>query len=242
MQDAKKTVHIAPVGFHSDKIIASIRQYPVHKIIILRHHDDEKKEKVETAITEIEKSFIGIVVERQTVERDNLMKAALDIIELIKKEVLANNKVMLNISGGLRNQGIACYFAALVSETDIYTDIPESSVEEGYILKNILTIPHFPIKQFRRESMEVLEALNEIANSQDELILRMKYKLNPENLSRERSRLNHHIKQLKTYGLVDTKKSGKNIIIQRTELGELYVRGENIKMLKDNPDASEVGT
>jgi hypothetical protein len=147
---------------------------------------------------------------------------------------------MLNISGGLRNQGMASYFAALISETDIYTDIPESPVEEGYILKNILTIPHFPIKQFRKESMEVLEALDEIANSQDELIQRMKNKLNPENLSRERSRLNHHIKQLKTYGLVDTKKLGKNIVIRRTELGELYVKGESIMNLKTNSANSEL--
>lgn len=81
-----------------------------------------------------------------------------------------------------------------------------------------------------------------MAHGKDELILRIKPNLKDENLSGERSRLNHHIRQLKTYGLIGTKKSGKNIVIQREALGELYIKGEQIKELKKDLEMTDLST
>jgi DNA-binding transcriptional ArsR family regulator len=48
----------------------------------------------------------------------------------------------------------------------------------------------------------------------------------------ERSRLSHHIKKLKKWGFIETEKSSKNLIIQKSKLGKIFLKGREIKILQ----------
>lgn len=233
MDIAKKTVHIAPVGFHPEKIVESIRQFPVHKVIMIIHPGDENKPSVMNAVNSIDNAFGDIDIEKVSVERENIIKASLDLIDIASREIKNGNQVMFNISGGLRNISMAAYFVGMVSGIDTYTDIPQSN-EEKYSLKGILSIPYLPIAQLRKEQLRILDHLEDDADSQDELIYRLNPDIGQEDLGKERSRLTHHLKHLRDIDLVETIKMGKKSVVKRTAMGTLYCKGNRLKTLIDN--------
>ncbi|MHC1576832.1 MAG: hypothetical protein ACXQTE_05705, partial [Methanosarcinaceae archaeon] len=47
----------------------------------------------------------------------------------------------------------------------------------------------------------------------------------------ERSRLSHHIKKLKADGFMETEKKGKKLMMRRSVLGEIYMRGKGVERL-----------
>lgn len=233
MERAKKTVHILPVGYEYDKLIASIRQYPVHRIILIMVDGDDKRQLVQQAVTKVKEAFKGIEIEERIVARENIFQATLDILDVIEEQVKKGSDIKINIAGGMRNLGISSYIASLVSKVTVYTDIPESNNEKGYVLKGIMEIPIFPIKEISREQMEILNQLDESTNSLDTLISRLKPEVDKgtQQFDNERSRLSHHIKKLKNAGFVETEKRDKMLSICRSVLGEIYTKGTNISKL-----------
>ncbi|WP_094228200.1 HFX_2341 family transcriptional regulator domain-containing protein [Methanolobus psychrotolerans] len=234
MEKARKFTHFVPVGFSPDKLIASLRQFPVHKIIILKHQGDDNSQKVLTAINGIKDAFKGFEIEERVVERENVLDSALQMLDIIEEEVRNGNTVKINISGGLRNIGISAYIVSLVSNVPIYSDIPEPTGNDKYQLKGILDIPLFPIKELAKEQISILEELGDGVESVDVLISRLKPELEKgtADFGNERSRLSHHIKKLKNWGFIETEKSSKNLIIQKSKLGEIFLNGREIKSLQ----------
>lgn len=233
MKTAKHVTHIVPVGFTPEKLIASIRHYPVHKVIIVTLSGDEMNDNVQATVNELTDSFKGIEIEGEVVARENLFHAVLNILDIAETEIKKGRTVMINISGGLRNIGISAYIASLVSGISIYTDIPDLSDSGEYMLKGILEIPSFPIKDLPKEQMDILQELGSGVDSQDMLITRLKPDLKKGSVefNNERSRLSHHIKKLKKDGFVETEKKGRSLVIRMSVLGEIYVRGKIIKDL-----------
>ncbi|AKB33088.1 hypothetical protein MSSIH_2398 [Methanosarcina siciliae HI350] len=238
MEKAKETVHIVPIGFQSDKLIASIRQYPVHRIILITVEGDEKIEKVQKISNDIKDAFRGGIIEEKTVVRENIFQATIEILETIKNQIENGREVKINISGGLRNIGISSYIASLVSKVSIYTDIPESGNDESYVLKGVLEIPTFPIKEISQEQLYILQKLEEGVDSLDTLISRLKPDLKKDDpkYNNERSRLSHHIKKLKESNFVETEKKEKNLIVNRSVLGEIYLKGIEISNLQEGKE------
>lgn len=233
MAKARKYTHLVPVGFSPDKLIVSLRQFPVHKIIILKHQGDDNNQKVLPAIKGLRDAFKGFEIDERVVERENVLDSALQMLDIIEEEVTGGSTVKMNISGGLRNIGISAYIVSLVSDISIYTDIPESSNDETYHLKGILDIPLFPIKEFPKEQVIMLETMKDGVESVDVLISLLKPELQKgtADFSNERSRLSHHIKKLREAGFIDTEKSSKNLAIRKSKLGEIYMKGREIKRL-----------
>ena len=62
-------------------------------------------------------------------------------------------------------------------------------------------------------------------SSLDELVLLLdpKIKKGSDAFATERSRLSHHIKNFEIMGLVTKTKSGKNVVVRLTGLGEMFV-------------------
>jgi CRISPR-associated protein Csa3 len=230
MEKAKETVHIVPIGFQSDKLIASIRQYPVHRIIIITVEGDAKNEKVQKNSNDVKEAFKGIEIEERIVAREEIFQATLGILDIIKSQVEKGREVKINISGGLRNIGISSYIASLVSKVSIYTDIPESGNNESYMLKGVLEIPTFPIKEISQEQLCILHKLEGGVDSLDTLISRLRPDLKKDDpkYNNERSRLSHHIKKLKDSNFVETEKKEKNLMVNRSVLGEIYLKGVGI--------------
>lgn len=235
MEKAKLHTHLVPVGFTADKLIESLRQFPVHKIIILTHKGDEKQEKVKAALKQIKQAFRGIEIENIVVERENVLDSSLEMLNIIEKEIMDGSTVKLNISGGLRNIGISAYIVSLVSNVPIYNDIPEYTEENTYHLKGILEIPLFPIKDLPKEQISMLEKLEEGVDSVDELISRLKPELKKgtTDFGNERSRLSHHIRKLSSAGFIETERDSKNLVIRKSKLCEIYLKGREIKSLSN---------
>jgi len=241
MEKAKRIVHILPIGFESDKLIASIRQYPVHGIILIIVEGDDKRSRVQEAVVKIKEAFKGTEIEERIVARENIFQATLDILDVIEEQVKKESDIKINIAGGMRNLGISSYIASLVSKVTLYTDIPESDKEKEYVLKGIIEIPRFPIKEISQEQMEILYQLDEETNSLDTLISRLKPKLEKgtQKFDNERSRLSHHIKKLKSDGFVETEKRDKMLSIRRSVLGEIYTKGTTISKLREKEQVDE---
>jgi CRISPR-associated protein Csa3 len=236
MEKAKMFTHLVPVGFSPDKLIESIKQFPVHKIIILTHKGDEKQEMVQSAIKSIKKAFKGFEVENRVIERENILESSLEMLDIIEAEVKSGSTVKINISGGLRNIGISAYIVSLVSDVPIYSDIPEYTDKETYHLKGILDIPLFPIKDLAKEQISILDKLEDGVESVDDLISRLKPELEKgtTDFGNERSRLSHHIKKLSNAGFIETEKVSKNLEIRKSKLGLIYMMGREIKRISIN--------
>ncbi len=228
--------HLVPVGFSPEKLIESIKQFPVHKIIILTHKGDEEQEKVQSAVKSIKKAFKGSEVENRVIERENILESSLEMLDIIEAEVKAGSTVKINISGGLRNIGISAYIVSLVSNVPIYSDIPEYTDKEIYHLKGVLDIPLFPIKDLAKEQISILEKLEDGVESVDDLISRLKPELEKgtTDFGNERSRLSHHIKKLSNAGFIETEKVSKNLVITKSKVGLIYMKGRDIKKLQKN--------
>ncbi|MCQ6963703.1 DUF6293 family protein [Methanolobus chelungpuianus] len=233
MEIARKYTHLVPVGFSPDKLITSLRQFPVHKIVILTHQGDSTNKKVQSAVSGIKEALKGLEIQDKEIDRESVLDSSLQMLSIIEDEVKNGSTVKINISGGLRNIGISAYIASLVSDIPIYTDIPDSTDDEAYHLKGILDIPLFPIKELPKEQVIMLETMGDGVESVDVLISLLKPELQKgtADFSNERSRLSHHIKKLREAGFIDTEKSSKNLAIRKSKLGEIYMKGRKIKRL-----------
>ena len=79
--------------------------------------------------------------------------------------------------------------------------------------------------------MQILTVLEEhIVDSIDELIARLKPELKKETKehTNERARMSHHIKSLSNYGFLNSERSGKNIRLNLSKIGEIYAKGNEI--------------
>lgn len=231
MEEAKHYTHIVLVGISAEKMIASLRQFPVHKIITVVHYEDESKTAIHNSVKKLVQSFEGLEFEKHNIETENILTASMQLLDIIRYEIQNDTVVKVNISCGLRNIGVSAYIAAFVSGISIYSDIAERGDENVYRLKGILDLPPFPIKDLSQEQMDILEKIEDGVDSMDMLIKRLKpdHTKNSHTLGRERSRLNHHIKNLKNDRLVETEKCNRCLTIKRSDLGEIYFKGKKIK-------------
>jgi CRISPR locus-related DNA-binding protein len=228
MGGLKIVCHIVPVGFTAGKLIEGVKQFPVHKVVIVASGEDERVKK---AVREVEKAFKGYAeVEKRSVDLEDVFQAALDFIEIIRGEREASRKVMINAAGSLRNVTLASYIAAQATKTKIYSShsrYDEKGVPVG--VSKIIDIPYFPISEPPKEQVEVLEALSEgEVESIDELIARMRpeIKKGTKKHGNERARLSKHISKLKEEGFVETDKLGKTVSLRLSRMGEVYVAGK----------------
>ncbi len=226
----KRVTHIIPVGHTKETLIEGMRQFPFHKVVlVLGKKSGQGEAKALEVAKEIEKEIKSLaLVEYLHVEVDDVFQAAIDIARVIKSEQLEGKEVRVNASGSLRTVGISCYLATAVTKTTLYVALP--MYEKGMIrgVRNVIDVPSYPIKEVGGEELLILKHLKENgpAGSVDELISRInrRGKTAKEHM-KERARISYHLKKLKKDGFIETKKSGKNLRIMLTQLGELYTTG-----------------
>jgi DNA-binding transcriptional ArsR family regulator len=227
MGGLKIVCHIVPVGFAAGKLIEGVKQFSVHKVVVVASGEDERVKK---AVKEVEKAFKSYAeVEKRSVDFEDVFQAALDFIEIIRVEREAGRKVMINAAGSLRNVTLASYIAAQATKTKIYSShsrYDEKGVPVG--INKIINIPYFPIHKPPKEQIEVLEALGKgEVESIDELIARMRPEIEKgtKEHGNERARLSKHISKLRDERFVETDKMGKTVSLKLSKMGEVYVAG-----------------
>lgn len=242
MTELREITHIVPVGFTPEKLIESVgylvRQHVAHKVIIVTLKGDENRESVQAALKKLRDGLkaigIKIQLEEQVVSREDAFKITIDLLKMIEGEAKNGRLVKINIAGGMRHVGIAAYIASLVSRVEVYSDLPESSGGD-YMLNGILEIPSIPIKEIPSEQSEILQVLGDGVDSLDDLVKKMKpqFEKGADEYNNERSRLSHHLKKLEEDGFVIKEKRKKTVSIQRSNLGEIYIRGKRIVEMLD---------
>lgn len=221
------------VGHHKERLLESIkalRELSISKIILFIGEEELPGEKKVRKIAEELKKELRAIwdVEIEKIDKKNVIKAVMRLLEIIRNERAKGNEVVINASGSLRTLAIAGYIASCVANSRIFTSIPRYDEKEEEIgIEEIIEIPTLPVDFPTGEQLLILKAINGGVNALDELIKR----LNPgidrrnENFFKERSRVSHHLAKLEKMGVVRKVKVGRNVRIELTPLGEFLTRG-----------------
>ena len=191
-------------------------------------------------------------VETIRIDKKDVMRAAQQITGIIRNEQASGRDVLLNMSASLRTFSIAAYIAGCITRSKMISAIPKYDKDDHEIgIEDIIDLPALPINMLKEEQLRILTALwgdrsesrvtpsrkkkaervSETTSrsggvaSLDELVLLLdpKIKKGTDAFASERSRLSHHLKNFESMGLVTKVKSGKNVEVQLTGLGEMFV-------------------
>ena len=235
----KYTTQIVLVGHTKKRLIEGIKQFPTNKLILVlgQNPNLEGESKVIKIAEELEEIFSKIMdVEKIYVDKENIFEASQTILEKILEETKADHAVQINISGSLRQMAIACYIASLVSNTPIYSVLPKYDQEFREIgIKEIHSIPFFPIKELSKGNMQILEILNETerVESIEQLVTLIYTDVTKNNMNQLRAKISYYLKELEEDGFIQKKREGKKVTIELTALGKIYLLGQIIRNLKN---------
>jgi CRISPR-associated protein Csa3 len=191
-------------------------------------------------------------VETVRIDKKDVMRAAQQITGMIRTEQATGRDVLLNMSGSLRTFSIAAYIAGCITRSKMITAIPKYDKDDNEVgIEDIINLPALPINTLKEEQIRILAALGGDRSEQsatiprkkkaagtsetkrksggvaslDELVLLLnpKIKKGTDAFATERSRLSHHLKNFENMGLVVKTKSGKNVEVRLTGLGEMFV-------------------
>jgi CRISPR-associated protein Csa3 len=95
--------------------------------------------------------------------------------------------------------------------------------DEEIGIESIIDLPILPVTPLKKEQIDIITTIGDGVSSLDELVFRMNQcmKKTSEEFPKERSRLSYHIKNFEMMGLIVKEKSGKNVGIRVTALGEM---------------------
>ena len=251
------TTALVFIGHTKERIIESIRSvrpYSVGKIILVvgeqESTGEQKARQIAGELTEDLATFFD--VETIQIDKKDVMRAAQQITNMIRREQAIGRDVLLNMSGSLRTFSIAAYIAGCITRSKMITAIPKYDKDDNEIgIEDIIELPALPINTLKDEQLRILAALrgdrkkspatpfrkkkadrvSEISSrsggvaSLDELVLLLDptIKKGTDAFASERSRLSHHLKNFESMGLVTKTKSGKNVEVRLTGLGEMFV-------------------
>jgi CRISPR-associated protein Csa3 len=191
-------------------------------------------------------------VETIQIDKKDVMRAARQIMNRIRSEQGKDKDVLLNMSGSLRTFSIAAYIAGCITQSKMITAIPKYDTNDNEVgIEDIIDLPVLPLNTLKEEQVRILAAIGKDrseppattsrkkktavtperkgrtggVSSLDELVLLLnpKIKKGTDAFATERSRLSHHLKNFEIMGLVTKTKSGKNVEVQLTGLGEMFV-------------------
>ncbi len=206
--------------------IKMLSNYPVGRIILVVGEQLSSGERRSRALAEEMMDELGQIfeVEIVAIDKKDITRSSVQIVNLIRSEMDCGNDVIVNISGSLRTFAVSGYIAGSITGCKVITSIPqydESGEETG--VEEIVEIPTLPVCFLRDEQMKIVAAVEGGVNSLDELIIR----LNPsiikysDDFYKERSRVSHHLKVLEDNGFIVKKRNGRQINVTLSELGNI---------------------
>ncbi len=92
-----RTIHIATYGEGQEGIVAGIRNFPVHKLVLLCY--EEEKAKAEEFSNRI-RSTLGIPVSCIVVSDKNVIREVLERIAQVIKDERDFEQILMNVSAG----------------------------------------------------------------------------------------------------------------------------------------------
>ncbi len=109
----QQTLQIATFGQDREGIVAGIRNFPIHKLILLHYAEDKKD--VEEFSHNI-RSTLGISVSLRLISKPDVIRSAMEhISEIIKTESGKFEQLLINVSAGDKMIGCAALSCAFVN-------------------------------------------------------------------------------------------------------------------------------
>jgi DNA-binding transcriptional ArsR family regulator len=226
-----KVVHIIPIGVNEERLLDSIRKsgYPIQKVYMVLGSDEtlSGEKEIHAKADEIEKTLkVLIEVERVYVDKLNVYSAALEILKVIKKELVEENEVMINATDAPRTLVISCYIAAQLSGSRLYIALPKYEDGKEVGIDRILEISIPPLKKISNDKVVIIKLIQDNGGeveSINRLIDLLEGRTGDQKkYMAQRARMSYHLKGLEEDGLITMRREGKNVKIILTELGRAY--------------------
>ncbi|MBP2134522.1 CRISPR-associated protein Csa3 [Methanomicrobium sp. W14] len=225
------STHIVFVGHHKKRLIESLKMsgdFPMGKIIlIVGEQESSGEEKSRTVAEEIKKDLLSVVsTEIAYIDKKDVKRGALQIIDLIKSEESSGRDAVVNISGSLRTFAVSAYIAGSITKSRVITSIPKYDANDNEIgIEEVIDVPVLPVCFLRDEQMQIILSIDGGVDSLDELIIRMKPSMEKysDEFYKERSRVSHHLKVLEESGFIVKNRKGRNISVTLSALGMMML-------------------
>ena len=152
---ARLRIHIAPLGFESDRIVLPAIELKADKVWILIHNNP-KKTKAKLYLEDIKARLQKERIEFDTKELDrlNLLSTIKSVKSIVSEE--KDNTYYVNVSSGSKIQAVACTMACMMFNEKNNNLIPYYAKPKDYFeydgeqmstgLEKLIIIPQYDIK------------------------------------------------------------------------------------------------
>lgn len=107
-----RTIQVATFGEEQDGIVAGIRNFPIHKLVLISY--ENSKSKAEEFGRRI-RSTLGIPVSNVTVSERGVIREVLErVAEIVRNDMKEYEQILMNVSAGDKMIGCAALSAAFV--------------------------------------------------------------------------------------------------------------------------------
>lgn len=109
----QKTLQIATFGSDKEGILSGLRNFPIHKLILLHYKDDKKPtEEFATSL----RSTLGISISLKEITQPDIIRSTMEhVSHIIKEEGPQYEQILINISAGDKMIGCAALSCAFVN-------------------------------------------------------------------------------------------------------------------------------
>ncbi len=225
-----KTTQIVLVGWDYERVLAGIRRFPLDKLILLPTPQEEREIKIRglgktsldyaRRIEESVSDVMRVEIELHPIPAHGFEEAFKTIVSLVEKEQSEGSEVILNVSSGTKIMSAAAICAAFIHGIKACYTIPETEIYEAQGVKETITLPMLigfkPLQTLSESAIKILNTLRKIGGKTET----MKVLANRLGWSRdELGKLSYHLSKLEAYGLITTKRVGRELTIQLSETG-----------------------
>lgn len=165
----QQTIQIATFGQDREGILAGLRNFPIHKLILL-HYQEDKNEADE--FSRNLRSTLGIPISLRMIAKPDVIRSAMEhIADIIKKESGQFDQVLINVSAGDKMMGCAALSCAFVNGIKAFGTDPDGKPMLLPILKlsynEIISDAKIKILQALDKAGGSVESLEELTKSTD---------------------------------------------------------------------------
>ncbi len=160
----QKTLQIATFGSDKEGILAGLRNFPIHKLILLHYKEDTKR--VEEFASSL-RSTLGISISLKLIAQPDIIRSAMEhVSNIIKEEGPSYEQILINVSAGDKMIGCAALSCAFVNGIKAFG----TDMEGNPMLLPILKLSYNEI--ISDAKIKILRALDKaggVAESLDQL-------------------------------------------------------------------------
>ncbi|MBI3639283.1 MAG: hypothetical protein HY223_03110 [Thaumarchaeota archaeon] len=129
----QRTLQIATFGDDQEGILSGLRNFPIHKLILL--HYEEDKNKVEKFAGNL-RDTLGIPISLKLISQPDIIRSAMEhVSEIIKTEGSQFEQILINVSAGDKMIGCAALSCAFVNGITAFGTDPSGNAMLLPILK-----------------------------------------------------------------------------------------------------------